>query len=651
MKKSIMSIFVMMLMIAVNASVLCMGTAAPVIHNEYSVLNLQNRQGYDFGDAPEGPSAIAYPSTATLGSFPTCISCGPSTWIQHSNFGAYFGPSFDLEPDGNAGLCPTGSFPPYDQDECFIDNDAGLIIPDPFTINLAGTVVPCPAGAGIPLGAPGQVAVWGVNVDIDVHNHMPSATIGYVNVLMDWNRNGRWGDPGEQVLVNFPVPNPFDGPLSLLQPPTFIIGQNPGYVWTRFSLTETPVNTNWIGDGQFEDGETEDYLLQISQSANNPPATPSTPMGPTTGVVGVSYTYMTSTTDPDGDTVRYGWENTGDSIIDFWSSYYPSGSPCSVNVVFNYPGTYFLRVLAEDVTGLQSAFSSSLMVTISSGQNNPPATPNTPTGPSSGTTATTYTYTTSTTDPDGDLVKYGWDWNGDGLVDLWDDNGGSYYASGASISTAHTFATAGTYQVQVMAEDNQGGQSGFSPFLVVVISANTAPSTPSVSGPSSGTVGTAYTFSATATDPESDQIYYWFDWGDGTNSGWLGPYMSGMTANTAHAWSSQSTFTVKVKAKDSPAGLESGWGSTAIRIPKQKPGLPLGMMMVFGSSVEVKLVQLEPGENYVDLEVMEKPFYVFASEMYSYNPGVFLRLYQAKGVFYPSLPMCMGFCTDIGIIG
>lgn len=558
--KSISSIVVMMLLISASAALL----SGPVFAETVKT----NLEGYDFGDAPEGPTAVAYPSTGVLGSFPTCMSCGPATWIQHNNFGAYFGPTFDFEPDGNGGWCPTGSFPPYDQDECFMDNDAGLIIPDPFTINNAIVVVPCPAGAGTPLGTPGQTAVWGVDVDIDVHNHMPSATTGYVNVLMDWNQNGVWGDAGEHVLINFPIPNPFDGPISLLQPPTFIIGQNTGYVWTRFSITEQQVPTNWIGDGAFEDGETEDYLMKVVQSQNNPPLTPSTPSGQTSGFVGINYTYTTSTTDPDNDNVRYGWDSNADGLVDYWSGYYISGATCSVNVVFNSPGTYQLSAMAEDVGGLQSSFSQPLTVTISQGQNNPPLTPSTPSGPTSGTTGTSYTYSTSTTDPDGDNVKYGWDWNADGTVDQWDDNGGSYYSSGLTVSMSHTFTTAATYNVQVKAEDVLGAQSPFSQTLTVVITTNTAPSTPTVTGPPKGKPGTAYTFSATSTDPEGDQIYYWFDWGDGTNSGWIGPYMSGMTANTAHTWTTKATYTVQVKVKDSPGGLESGWGTTSISIPR-----------------------------------------------------------------------------------
>ena len=62
-------------------------------------------QPLDFGDAPEG--ALAYLSPAVIGAFPTCITVGPALWVEHDNFGAYFGPLVDFELDGNGGLCPT----------------------------------------------------------------------------------------------------------------------------------------------------------------------------------------------------------------------------------------------------------------------------------------------------------------------------------------------------------------------------------------------------------------------------------------------------------------------------------------------------------------------------------------------------------------
>ena len=78
---------------------------------------------------------------------------------------------------------------------------------------------------------------------------------------------------------------------------------------------------------------------------------------------------------------------------------------------------------------------------------------------------------------------------------------------------------------------------------------------------------------------------------------------------------------------------------------------PPGFIFVFGFDVDVKIVQLEPGEDYVDLEVLSKPFYIWENEIQTRNPGEFIRLINAKGLFLPSLPFCFGICDDWGIIG
>ncbi|MCX6670917.1 MAG: hypothetical protein NTX92_03220, partial [Euryarchaeota archaeon] len=44
--------------------------------------------------------------------------------------------------------------------------------------------------------------------------------------------------------------------------------------------------------------------------------------------------------------------------------------------------------------------------------------------------------------------------------------------------------------------------------------------------------------------------YYYFEWGDGTNSGWLGPYTQGQQIPAQKSWSATGTYTVRVKAKD-----------------------------------------------------------------------------------------------------
>ena len=94
------------------------------------------------------------------------------------------------------------------------------------------------------------------------------------------------------------------------------------------------------------------------------------------------------------------------------------------------------------------------------------------------------------------------------------------------------------------------------------------PSKPS--GSTSGKAGTEYTYTSSTTDPDGDQIYYWFDWGDGTNSGWIGPLASGATGSAKHKWTSQGNYQIKVKAKDT-ADLESEWSDLLpVSMPKNK---------------------------------------------------------------------------------
>ena len=89
-------------------------------------------------------------------------------------------------------------------------------------------------------------------------------------------------------------------------------------------------------------------------------------------------------------------------------------------------------------------------------------------------------------------------------------------------------------------------------------------------GPLTGQKGTEYTFSASTTDPDGDQIYYMWRWGDGQYSEWLGPYNSGDTISTAHKWSDTGNFQVRLKAKDTNE-LETDWSeSHIINIKKSK---------------------------------------------------------------------------------
>ena len=101
---------------------------------------------------------------------------------------------------------------------------------------------------------------------------------------------------------------------------------------------------------------------------------------------------------------------------------------------------------------------------------NPPAPPSI-TGPTTGLTNTPYTFTATATDPDGDTLRYGFDWDKNGTVDQWLPAAG-YVASGTPQSAPYTWTTTGIKTIKVQACDNKGGCSGWG-IATINIAANT----------------------------------------------------------------------------------------------------------------------------------------------------------------------------------
>jgi len=92
------------------------------------------------------------------------------------------------------------------------------------------------------------------------------------------------------------------------------------------------------------------------------------------------------------------------------------------------------------------------------------------------------------------------------------------------------------------------------------------PLPPTIIGPTSGNKGQPYPYSFMTTDPEDDDVYYFIDWGDTTNSGWIGPNTSADTITLSHTWDTRGIYTIKAKAKDI-YGWESDWQTLKVRMP------------------------------------------------------------------------------------
>ena len=77
-------------------------------------------------------------------------------------------------------------------------------------------------------------------------------------------------------------------------------------------------------------------------------------------------------------------------------------------------------------------------------------------------------------------------------------------------------------------------------------------------GPSKGKVNEENTYQAIGNDPDSDKIYYLFDWGDGTYSEWIGPKNSGEETSATHTWISKGSYQIRVSIRDIH-GKQSEW--------------------------------------------------------------------------------------------
>ena len=89
-------------------------------------------------------------------------------------------------------------------------------------------------------------------------------------------------------------------------------------------------------------------------------------------------------------------------------------------------------------------------------------------------------------------------------------------------------------------------------------------------GQTNGEAGKEYNYTSLTSDPQSDDIYYMFNWGDGNSSGWVGPYKSGEEGSSSHTWYSKGSYTIHVKAKDINGDV-SGWSDPlTITMPKNK---------------------------------------------------------------------------------
>lgn len=169
---------------------------------------------------------------------------------------------------------------------------------------------------------------------------------------------------------------------------------------------------------------------------------------------------------------------------------------------------------------------------------------------------------------------------------------------------------------------------------------NHAPDKPAkVSGSLSGKAGEQYSFNTSViTDQDGDNIYYLFDWDDGTDSGYLGPY-NNTTGQATHVWKKDGAFQVKVKAVDMH-GFEGTWSK------------PLNVSITYLEDNYVWLIgtiayTLKTG-NSIQFYSRQAGF-VKTTRYIDFNPPEFKR--YPSGILFSVDPQYFGIITSQRIFG
>ncbi len=299
------------------------------------------------------------------------------------------------------------------------------------------------------------------------------------------------------------------------------------------------------------------HKISISSQVPYPP---STPTGPTNGIINTSYNFSTSAIDPDGDSIAYQFD-WGDGSALIWTQYYPSGQVVSQSHIYTSPGTFNIKVKAKDKFGTESEWSPPLVIIIRVNQN--PNTPSTPSGPTSGYINIPYIFSSSASDPDGDSIAIRFDW-GDGVTSDWS----RYLPSGSSISMSHSYSRPGTFYIKAQAKDIHNDTSAWSSSVTIDIEEEVIIMSENFEGAFPGSTWTLYgTPTWGKTSYRSYQGYY-SGWCAGSSRNPSQGYASNMNAwmvygpfSLADAYDAYVSF---YRWANTEAGYDSLWAGASV---------------------------------------------------------------------------------------
>jgi len=145
---------------------------------------------------------------------------------------------------------------------------------------------------------------------------------------------------------------------------------------------------------------------------------------------------------------------------------------------------------------------------------------------------------------------------------LWDFGDGN---ASTEQNATHIYRYAGNYTVILTVTDSEQNTTNDTTWAKIQAT-NDPPSKPDIDGRTRGGPHQTYPYTFVSTDPDDNDVSYYIDWGDDTNTGWIGPYDSGEEITKSHKWDEMGTYIIKAKAKDI-FEEESEWGYLEVEIP------------------------------------------------------------------------------------
>ena len=288
-----------------------------------------------------------------------------------------------------------------------------------------------------------------------------------------------------------------------------------------------------------ENTATDTGAITVEATNESPTATFSS--SPDTPETGTTVTFDASqSSDPDGAITTYEWDFDGDGTTDATGE--------AVTHSYGESGDYTVELTVFDGDGASDTVTE--IVTVATSEQAPTA--NLSVSSMSPTTGEAVTFdATESSDPDGSIVSYEWDFDGDGTVE---ETGGT---------VTHTFEESGTYQVRLTVIDDDG-LSATASERVSVEQDNAAPTARIDYGPPNPVTGETVTFDASeSSDPDGNIARYEWDFdGDGTTDATgetvthvyeeSGDYTVGLTVLDQGDERSVTTETVTVGENEAP---------------------------------------------------------------------------------------------------